>query len=290
MQVDYALILSAGLGTRMGELGKNLPKVLWPIFSKTLLQLQIDYCLDLGISNIYINVHFLAEDIIEHIKAVQNEKVNIIILHEDPLLDSGGAIHNLARRPEVNYLGNVLLINGDQFLFFDKEELQENLHYLEKESTRALLLGISVGRNENYNETILEKNILTEIKKNDGTHDYVTYSGLGVVRLNQLLPVLGPSKFFETVVNYKKEKAYMIVPKHFEYWDFGTLDIYCKNIFSIALNNSTKTLMHKFLERHLVDYKNCADFIDLNLKSIDLDRTGNFAQDIISSKFAWQKI
>ena len=49
MQIDYALILSAGLGTRMGEIGKILPKVLWPIYFKSLLELQIRYCQSLGI-------------------------------------------------------------------------------------------------------------------------------------------------------------------------------------------------------------------------------------------------
>ncbi len=63
MQIDYALILSAGKGTRMGEVGKLLPKPLWPIFHKTLLELQVEYCLELGIKKIFINTHYLAESI-----------------------------------------------------------------------------------------------------------------------------------------------------------------------------------------------------------------------------------
>ena len=43
MKVNKALILSAGFGTRMGEIGKTLPKILWPIFDKSLLELQVLY-------------------------------------------------------------------------------------------------------------------------------------------------------------------------------------------------------------------------------------------------------
>ena len=43
MQIDHILILSAGKGTRMGNIGKNLPKVLWPVLSKSLLELQVAY-------------------------------------------------------------------------------------------------------------------------------------------------------------------------------------------------------------------------------------------------------
>jgi NDP-sugar pyrophosphorylase family protein len=120
MQIDYALILSAGLGTRMGAIGKKIPKVLWPLYFKTLLELQIRYCQERGVKKIYINTHFLHDEIV---KFLENSKLQglVTILYEDPLLDSGGAIHNLANRAEINYNGNLLLVNGDQFLFFNDD-------------------------------------------------------------------------------------------------------------------------------------------------------------------------
>jgi len=42
MQIDYCLILAAGFGTRMGKIGKKLPKVHGPDFEKSLLELQVD--------------------------------------------------------------------------------------------------------------------------------------------------------------------------------------------------------------------------------------------------------
>lgn len=290
MQLDRALILSAGMGTRMGEIGKQLPKVLWPIFSKKLIDLQIDYCIDLGIKNIYINVHYLAEEIKKHISTSNYENIKITILHEEPLLDSGGAIHNLARRNEVNYQGNVLLVNGDQFLFFGREAFDRALDRLKLPSTRASLFGISVGQNETYNETILENELLIDIQKSRSKGNYVTYSGLGIIRLEGLKPVEGISKFFQTVVNYKFEKTYMILPEKYEYWDFGTAELYCKNIFKIARNDGGQPLIKQFLSSHLVNYTNFSNFIDLKISSIDLDQNGNLIADKISSRNISQKI
>jgi len=290
MQLDYALILSAGLGTRMGELGKVLPKVIWPIFSKSVLELQIDYCRDLGIKNIYINVHFLAEEIKKHLATISHENVKITILQENPLLDSGGAIHNLAVQNEVNYKGNLLLVNGDQFLLFQKDLFNQALQLLATPEARAALFGIQVDKNASYNETKIENGILVDIQKNSGFNDYVTYSGLGIVKLDGLAPVAGASKFFQTVVNYKSEKTYMITPELFEYWDFGTAELYSKNIFKMAGQKKETNLFKNFLTSHSVDLNQYNNFLDLTLHSIDLAQKGVFHSGMISYNGVEQKI
>jgi mannose-1-phosphate guanylyltransferase len=248
MGIDYALILSAGLGTRMGEIGKRIPKVLWPVFFKTILELQIRYCEDLGVRKIYINTHFLHGEIERFLKdAGLLDKVTI--LHEEELLDSGGAIHNLAARPEVNYLGKLLLVNGDQFLFFKQEFWAKALDRLT--SSRAVLFGINVEQMALYNETIIEDFQLIDIRKNlKIKKEYTTYSGLGLLSLNNLKPVVGISRFFETVANYKNEKVDMVTPDHYEYWDFGTAEIYMKNIFKINSKKAEGSLMINFLLKH----------------------------------------
>ena len=63
MQIDYCLILAAGFGTRMGAIGQKLPKVLWPVFERSLLELQVGYARSLGIQKIYINLHYMGEEI-----------------------------------------------------------------------------------------------------------------------------------------------------------------------------------------------------------------------------------
>ena len=288
MPIDYALILSAGLGTRMGQIGKQLPKVLWPIYFKTMLELQIKYCQDLGIQKIYINTYFLHREIVDYLKASSLIEF-VTILHENELLDSGGAIHNLAALKDVNYGGNLLLVNGDQFLFFDKSKWQEAFARLSK--CRAVLFGIEVNKDSLYNETVVIKNKLVEIKKNNlKRNDYMTYSGLGLLNLEGLIPVQGVSKFFDTVADYKTQDVEMFSLTSFEYWDFGSADIYEKNIFKLKSQNEEKGQMYKILNEHHGFDINEKLFINVNLHAIDLDFSGMFLPGTIHSKGFFQKI
>jgi NDP-sugar pyrophosphorylase family protein len=283
MQIDYALILSAGMGTRMGEIGKKLPKALWPVFYKSLLELQVDYCHDLGIDRIFINTHFLSEEIEKYVASDEKFK-DVIILHEDPLLDSGGAIHNMASRGDVNYTGTLLLVNADQFLFFGKEYFSEAMIALK--DSRASLFGITVDKSAKYNETVVKNGKLTEIRKSDGTADYVTYSGLGILKLDNLEPQAGITKFFETVANYKKEAVTFIVPKKFEYWDFGTAEIYFNSIKKIYQNLKEKKsgLLMDFLIQHDAFDGDENNFFSPEFNSVSLEATNDFEQNSIVGK------
>jgi choline kinase len=288
MQIDYALILSAGLGTRMGEIGKNLPKVLWPILETPLLELQVRYCELLGIKKIYINTHFLHQ----HIETfVQSKKwnVEIFLLHEKLLLDSGGAIHNMASRPEINYSGNVLLLNADQFLFFEEHYWEQALSELS--DSRAVLFGIEVDKASAYNETVCENKRLVNIQKNiDKNRDYVTYSGLGLLKLDGLKAVPGISKFFETVANYREEKVKMLPVASAEYWDFGTAEIYASNMFRLFYEEKVQSKFVEFLKRNNVICSPNQNFISREKKSINLDRQGIFQEGALVFGSIVQKI
>lgn len=287
MQIDYALILSAGLGTRMGEIGKRIPKVLWPIYFKTLLELQIRYCQDLGIKKIYINTHYLHDAIVKFLYS-SGLQDSVFVLYEDPLLDSGGAIHNLAARQEVGYHGKLLLVNADQFLFFEEKFWQDAIR--EIHNNRAVLFGIRVDKNSAYNETITEKNRLVEIRKNiQKNNDYITYSGLGLLNLEGLKPVVGVSRFFETVADFKSQSVELVVPSEFEYWDFGTADIYAQNIFKLKNPGERQSRMGKFLEKHAALSGDETLFVDDEAHAIDLDNKGNFLSRTIHSKELFQK-
>ena len=82
MQIDYCLILAAGFGTRMGEIGKSLPKVLWPIFERSLLELQVEYAKSLGIQKIFINLHHQKDIILDYVQnksVFEGKKVGLIL-------------------------------------------------------------------------------------------------------------------------------------------------------------------------------------------------------------------
>jgi choline kinase len=280
MQIDYALILAAGKGSRMGEIGRKLPKPLWPIFYKSLIELQVDFCNNLGIQRIFINTHFLSKEIETYLKSDKKFE-KITVLYEDPLLDSGGAIHNMASRGDVNYTGNVLTVNADQFLFFDEKFFTEALNSLEK--NRAALFGIKVDKNSNYNETVVRDGLLTEITKATGAHDYITYSGLGLIKLDGLRPVPGVTKFFETVASFQKEKVGLIMPPEFEYWDFGTAEIYMNSIKRIFENlKATKdSVAMRFFRNNGAFNGDEENFYSSELTSISLEGVSAFEKNSI---------
>lgn len=76
--IDTAIIMSAGLGTRMGDIGKILPKPLWPLYEKSLLEIQIRYLKKKGISKIYINTHHHHDQIEKLLTDLNIENVEIL--------------------------------------------------------------------------------------------------------------------------------------------------------------------------------------------------------------------
>ena len=92
MNVKHAMILAAGLGTRMKPLTLETPKPLIKVKSKNLLERSINLLENYGVEQITINVHYLAAQIEKFISCVKT-KVKIIISDEkDLLLDTGGGV------------------------------------------------------------------------------------------------------------------------------------------------------------------------------------------------------
>lgn len=88
-----ALILAAGLGTRLRALNEHLPKALFPIADIPVLERIILRLKEAGFQHIIINIHYLGEQIIEFIRAQNNFGVHIYISDERAqLLDTGGGI------------------------------------------------------------------------------------------------------------------------------------------------------------------------------------------------------
>ncbi len=230
MNNKVCFILGAGLGTRMGEIGKKLPKILWPIFEKSLLELQVEKAVQLGFSHIYLNTHYCAELVSSFVK---NKKINVVCLHEETLLDSGGAFHNLKKNlPEELAESHVFFVNGDILHSLNKEDIRRMNKILEKHP--LVLVSKNVEESNIYNQILIQDNLLKGIiKAEDSTVPYKTYAGIGMVNLSKLNYVSGPSRFFETVANFKKENVCIYSPKDFFYYDFGTKEEYYKNMFNV---------------------------------------------------------
>jgi len=141
-----AMILAAGLGTRLQPLTDNLPKALVKIHDKTLLEIAINNLTKNGFDKIIINVHHFAEQVINFIEQ-NNFSADITISDErDKLLDTGGGLKKASwffkdGKPFLLY--NVDIISNINLQTLYETNLKSNsiatLTVRKRESNRYLL-------------------------------------------------------------------------------------------------------------------------------------------------------
>ena len=91
------MILAAGLGTRLRPLTDDRPKALVEINGRTLLEITLSRLRSFGVREAIINVHHLADQIVEYLKANGNFGMRIAVSREQLLLDTGGGLKKAAR-------------------------------------------------------------------------------------------------------------------------------------------------------------------------------------------------
>ena len=97
------LILAAGLGKRMGDLTKDLPKPLLPVKGKPLIDYAFNLIEPLQTKNIFVNTHYHADLIQSHIS---KNYENIKISFEPEILGTGGGIKKI-------HQNDLLVLNTD---------------------------------------------------------------------------------------------------------------------------------------------------------------------------------
>lgn len=85
-----AMVLAAGLGTRMKMLTENLPKPLVEVSGRAMLDTILDRVEAAGIKEVVINLHYLGEQIVTHLEERASPKV--IYSREEELLETGGGV------------------------------------------------------------------------------------------------------------------------------------------------------------------------------------------------------
>ncbi len=91
-----AMILAAGLGTRLRPLTDNRPKALVEVAGRTLLEITLSRLRDQGVRDVIVNVHHFAEMIVDYLEANRNFGMHIEVSREDVLLDTGGGVKKAA--------------------------------------------------------------------------------------------------------------------------------------------------------------------------------------------------
>src|SRR5258708_26931621 len=122
-----AMIVAAGLGTRLRPLTDNRPKALVEIGGRTLLEITLSRLRSFGVTEVIINVHHFADMILDYLKAHDNFGMRIEVSREEVLLDTGGGLKKAAWFfLEDSSGGNSTLL--DEALLFHNVDVIRNLH------------------------------------------------------------------------------------------------------------------------------------------------------------------
>lgn len=91
-----AMVLAAGLGTRLRPLTDDRPKALVEIDGRTLLEITLTRLRRFGVSEVIVNAHHFADMIVDYLAANRNFGMAIQVSREDILLDTGGGLKKAA--------------------------------------------------------------------------------------------------------------------------------------------------------------------------------------------------
>jgi len=145
-----AMILAAGLGTRLRPLTDDRPKALVEINGRTLLEITLSRLRSFGVHEVIINVHHFADQVMEYLKVNDNFGMHIEVSREEMLLDTGGGLkkaayffHDSARAGEPFIVHNVDVLStidlGLMVQFHSENEALATLAVQDRKTSRYLL-------------------------------------------------------------------------------------------------------------------------------------------------------
>ena len=91
-----AMILAAGLGTRLRPLTNDRPKALVEIAGRTMLEITLARLRTFGVHEVIVNVHHFADMVVAYLRKNGDFGMRIEISREDVLLDTGGGLKKAA--------------------------------------------------------------------------------------------------------------------------------------------------------------------------------------------------
>ena len=118
-----AIILAAGLGTRLGDITKNIPKPMIKLSGKPILEHNIEWLRNYGIKDLYINLHHLPEAIKNYFSDGSKWSVKIKYSFEPEILGTAGAVAKIAHDFFSEDTDPFLVIYGDNLFRYDLQEI-----------------------------------------------------------------------------------------------------------------------------------------------------------------------
>mgnify|MGYP001210250839 CR=1 FL=1 len=221
-----AMILSAGYGKRLNPLTLDCPKPLLSIGNETLLSNTIKFLERNGIREIVINVHYLAEQIIDYINKKKFNSSISIIKEKDSILDTGGGVLNA-----IKFFSDepFLIINPDTLW---NENYDEELQLMEKKifsGKNCKCSMLVVNKEKSFDKNFKgDFNLINDLisRKEKNNLKYI-YTGMQIIHPTSFSGLIDKSfsinKIWDKLI--LKNELFGIQSKN-DFFHISTLDVY----------------------------------------------------------------
>jgi NDP-sugar pyrophosphorylase family protein len=226
-----AMVLAAGLGTRLQDLTKNKPKALVEYRGKTLLEIVLRRLIHHGFRDIIINIHHCGDQIVEFTRSKKNFGINLAFSDEtDQLLDTGGGI----KHAEWFFKDEPVLIhNVDVYTDLNLEDLYNFNNDFDR------LASFAVKSRSTSRPFLMDKNGLLcgwenhitgekVISRDETEIERIAYSGIGVLSplFLQMLPSPHPYSLTPEILKISKNHDIYLFPHNGAWKDMGKIESY----------------------------------------------------------------
>lgn len=227
-KIEKAVLLAAGLGTRLRPLTLTTPKPLLPLGNELIIDHQLKYLASAGIKEVAINLHHLGDKIKEHAGNGSHYGLKIYYSHEPKILGTGGGIKQAAA-----------LLRTESFLALNSDALQDTdigaliEHHLKTGAAATMVVKAAGG--EGFNPVEIDGDGMV-VGFGEGRH---FYAGLQIIgqELIDVLPVAGRpccliKDGYMKLIEQGKHIASFLHTGYFN--DIGTIDRYQSTLREIV--------------------------------------------------------
>jgi mannose-1-phosphate guanylyltransferase len=204
-----AMILAAGLGTRLRPLTDDRPKALVEVAGRTLLEITLMRLRAFDVREVIVNVHHFADQIIDYLRVNHSFGMRIEISREEILLDTGGGLKKAAwffREDSASRDESFILHNVDVISTIDLVKM------VEAHEASGALATLAVQKRESSRQLLFDEHLQLcgrragrdhepEIARPAPVLEPLAFSGIHIIS-PRLLPLLTEDGVFSIIAPY----------------------------------------------------------------------------------------
>ncbi len=255
------VIACGGLGTRLKEITKDIPKPLYPINGKSTIERCIEELFNHSFTNILITLNYKSDCFKKFIEQLEQKfNINIDIYVEEIPLGECGALWFFKEELAEDFI----FINGDLIFSIDFNRL---IYFHKRLSSNLTLVTHTSDHPEDSdlvstpNGTLIEDIFTKDIQKHFNKNAYLGNSGISIIKKKLLEQIKAPDlQESNSIFNYIVKKTFSL-----------NINIYSYNTTEYIKDMGTPTRL-KLVEKDLLQNKvNLRNYINKQ-KALFLDR------------------